>query len=88
MARRRKTQLELPTTALVGDGVDAQVTSDAPAEVQAIAPVRAWTVARDARVSLFGQLTVLPAGSRVSAAEYGPDGVARIVAQGVELVPA
>lgn len=46
-----------------------------------------WLVLEDRTVSLFGQMTLLPAGTVVSAASYGPAGIKRIMEQGVELAP-
>lgn len=46
-----------------------------------------WVVLEDQRVSLFGQMTLLPAGTVVSAASYGPVGIKRIMEQGVQLEP-
>ena len=46
-----------------------------------------WVVLEDQRVSLFGQVTLLPAGTVVSAASYGPVGIKRIMEQGVQLEP-
>lgn len=86
MARKRKTQQELPLAAADAVEASAAVSSDAPATSPQVAPVRAWRVVKDTRVSLFGHLTWLTAGTRVTAAEYGPDGLARIAAQ-VELAP-
>lgn len=46
-----------------------------------------WVVLEDQMVSLFGQMTLLPAGTVVSAASYGPVGIKRIMEQGVQLEP-
>lgn len=46
-----------------------------------------WMVLEDTVVSLFGQMTTLPAGTVVSAASYGPIGIKRIMEQGVALEP-
>jgi len=46
-----------------------------------------WVVLEDAVVSLFGQVTTLPAGTVVSAASYGPTGIKRIMEQDVALAP-
>jgi hypothetical protein len=47
-----------------------------------------WVVVEDCRVSLFGQITTLPAGTIVSLASYGHEGVRRMLEQGVFLEPA
>lgn len=64
---------------------------DAPVyEEAAPAPIAnptKWVVLEDQRVSLFGQVTLLPAGTVVSAASYGPVGIKRIMEQGVQLEP-
>lgn len=52
-----------------------------------IANPSAWVVLEDTVVSLFGQMTTLPAGTLVSAASYGPIGIKRIMEQGVALEP-
>ncbi len=46
-----------------------------------------WVVVEDCRVSLFGQITTLPAGTIVSIGSYGHEGVRRILEQGVYLEP-
>lgn len=58
----------------------------APVEMS-IAHPRVWEVLEDHTVSLFGHMTLLPAGTVVSAASYGPRGVERIIEQGVRLKP-
>lgn len=64
---------------------------DAPVyEEAASAPIAnptKWVVLEDQMVSLFGQMTLLPAGTVVSAASYGPVGIKRIMEQGVQLEP-
>ena len=59
-------------------------------EEQEGAPVAAstkWLVVEDCRVSLFGQITSIPAGTIVSLASYGHEGVRRMLEQGVILMP-
>ena len=56
-------------------------------ELAPIANPIKWVVLEDAVVSLFGQMTTLPAGTLVSAASYGPIGIKRIMEQGVALEP-
>ena len=59
-------------------------------EEEASAPIAnptKWVVLEDQMVSLFGQMTLLPAGTLVSAASYGPVGIKRIMEQGVQLEP-
>ena len=59
-------------------------------EEEAPAPIAnptKWVVLEDQMVSLFGQMTLLPAGTLVSAASYGPSGIKRIMEQGVQLEP-
>ena len=59
-------------------------------EEEAPAPIAnptKWVVLADQVVSLFGQVTLLPAGTVVSAASYGPVGIKRIMEQGVQLEP-
>lgn len=46
-----------------------------------------WVVLEDQVVSLFGQMTTLPAGTIVSIGSYGPIGVKRIMEQGVMMEP-
>ncbi len=46
-----------------------------------------WMVLEDQTVSLFGHMTLLPAGTVISAASYGPAGIKRIMEQGVQLAP-
>ena len=46
-----------------------------------------WVVLEDQTVSLFGQVTLMPAGTVISAASYGPAGIKRIMEQGVLLEP-
>jgi len=46
-----------------------------------------WLVLQDQVVSLFGQMTNLPAGTIVSIGSYGPIGVKRIMEQGVIMEP-
>lgn len=46
-----------------------------------------WLVLGDHRVSLFGQITTLPAGTVVTLASYGHEGMRRILEQGVLLEP-
>ncbi len=77
--------------------IDAEVLADeAPSESHIVAeyheevPVKAptkWIVLEDQNVSLFGQVTLLPAGTVVSAASYGASGIKRIMEQGVLLEP-
>jgi hypothetical protein len=77
--------------------IEAEILADsAPAESHSAAeyheevPVKAptkWVVLEDQNVSLFGQVTLLPAGTVVSAASYGPAGIKRIMEQGVLLEP-
>ena len=52
----------------------------------AVVPTK-WIVLEDQVVSLFGQMTTLPAGTVVSARSYGPEGVRRIMEQGVLMEP-
>jgi hypothetical protein len=51
------------------------------------APCDRWLVKRAARISWYGHLTTLSEGSVVSLREYGPDGIARLREQGVEMEP-
>lgn len=46
-----------------------------------------WRVRKTMRVSWFGHVTTMPAGKIVSLASCGPDGIARLREQGVELEP-
>lgn len=81
MGRRKK--IESPQL-LDAAASGASVAEPVPA-AQSVAPalpvVKVWRVKTEAIVSLFGHVTTLPAGSLVSAALYGPDGLARIRAQ-------
>lgn len=101
MARRRKEQAAQDTmevveadlvTFAVETPVEAEVVLPDSVEAQEGAPVAApvptkWKVLEDKTVSLFGQVTLLPAGTVVSAASYGPIGLRRIMEQGVALEP-
>lgn len=49
--------------------------------------VTRWRVLETKRVSWYGHLTMIPAGSEVSLAEHGPEGVVRLQEQGVKLEP-
>lgn len=96
MGRRRKDQ----ATQDVVEAVEQQpmfAAEEAPVEVEtesveaeegapAIVPTK-WIVLEDQVVSLFGQMTTLPAGTVVSARSYGPEGVRRIMEQGVLMEP-
>ena len=76
-----------PTT-LSGYGItDAYTKTAADAKFAPIANPTKWVVLEDQMVSLFGQMTLLPAGTVVSAASYGPAGLRRIMEQGVVLEP-
>lgn len=100
MARRRKEVASQDTVeAVEADQVDAAAEAQALVEAEVLpesvaaqegAPVAAptkWRVKEDRTVSLFGQITLLPAGTVVSAASYGPAGLRRIMEQGVTLEP-
>lgn len=65
-------------TAALDEGVEALK--------QFMTPTK-WMVLEDQTVSLFGHMTLLPAGTVVSAASYGPAGIKRIMEQGVQLAP-
>lgn len=79
MARKRKTQMELPVATLLDTGaqVDGEALATGPEQT---APTR-WRVAQTTKVSLFGQLTTLQAGDVVSVASYGVVGMLRIAEQ-------
>ncbi len=49
-------------------------------------PMQKWQVAVTTTVSLDGQLVKLPQGAILSAQEYGPRGMAQIIAANVALV--
>lgn len=99
MGRKRKELASLDSVEAMEpsavDAADENVLVEAemlPSEVvvEESAPVAAptkWVVLEDAEVSLFGQMTVLPAGTVVSAASYGPNGIKRIMEQKVALAP-
>ncbi len=63
---------------------EAALVHEEPAPI--VIPTK-WVVLEDAVVSLFGQVTTLPAGTVVSAASYGPTGIKRIMEQDVALAP-
>lgn len=87
MARKRKAQLELEMVAGGTAAVEAQVLDDVlPVAPVDVPQVTAWRVVKTTRISLYGQMTTLAAGSSVTVASYGRAGIARIAAQ-VELVP-
>jgi len=50
-------------------------------------PTTHWRVGETRRVALFGHLTTLTKGDHVSVFEYGPEGIARLLEQGVALEP-
>ena len=90
MARKRK-EVE-PSDTLAEELVEADVAPEAQpveaVEEAAPAPVpTAWVVLEKAKVSLYGQITTLPAGSTISVGSYGEDGIRRIMQQGVKLEP-
>ena len=65
---------------------ESEIVAEYHEELPSKAPTK-WMVLADQTVSLFGQMTLLPAGTVVSAASYGPAGIKRIMEQGVELAP-
>ena len=100
MARRRKDQASLDMVEAIESAVDAADITVAPVEAEDVLPggmeeqedapianPTKWLVLEDQTVSLFGQMTLLPAGTVVSAASYGPNGIKRIMEQGVLLEP-
>ena len=103
MGRRRKEQASLDMVEAVeaeimdaaADEIEVEAGSIeeqevAPVVEEAPAPIAnptKWVVLEDQMVSLFGQMTLLPAGTLVSAASYGPVGIKRIMEQGVQLEP-
>lgn len=103
MGRKRKEQASLDMVEAVeaeivdaaAEELEVEVTAEAPAEAPVVeeaapAPIAnptVWVVLEDQMVSLFGQMTLLPAGTLVSAASYGPVGIKRIMEQGVQLEP-
>lgn len=102
MGRRRKDQasLDLATAMdaaeVLPESVEAQEGAVLAPESVIVAeyhddlPIKqpdTWMVVEEAVVSLFGQMTTLPVGTIVSARSYGPQGVKRIIEQGVMLEP-
>lgn len=101
MGRRRKDQQASQDMVEVVDteAVDAAAEALEEVEVESVEEAAAheepapianptkWLVLEDQTVSLFGQVTTLPAGTVVSAASYGPAGIKRIMEQGVLLEP-
>lgn len=92
MARRRKEVATLDTVeAVEAEPVIAAAQIEEAPAAAAVEPAPAapakWVVLEDKVVSLFGQVTTLPAGTLVSAASYGPIGLKRIMEQGVKLEP-
>ena len=100
MARKRKVEQDAP--AVDAEELDASLEAQpevvsgsveeqegAPVvEDAAPAPVPTkWVVMEEQRVSLFGQITTLPAGTIVSVASYGPEGMRRLIEQQVQLAP-
>ena len=98
MGRRRKEQASQDVVeAVEADAMDAaaaalasleaEILTESVEEPAAIAAPSRWLVLEDRVVSLFGQMTTLPAGSFVSVASYGPEAIKRIMEQGVALEP-
>ena len=100
MGRRRKEQATLDAVEAVNAAealpCSVEEQEGAPVETQIVAeyyedlPVKVptkWVVLQDQTVSLFGQMTLLPAGTIVSAGAYGPQGIKRIMEQKVMLEP-
>lgn len=46
-----------------------------------------WRVPQTVRVSVFGHITTLPAGSLVKLSDYGDDGIRRLLDQVPDLIP-
>jgi len=80
---RGKRQAEQQTIPATADVVALAVAPEEPAPV----PVTRWQVMATSRVSLFGHLTYLHAGTVIALSEYGPEGIERIRDQGVVLEP-
>lgn len=94
MGRKRKDQTSLnaidAVDPLLVDAAEPEMVEliEAPEVATAsIAQPTKWLVLEDQVVSLFGQMTTLPAGTVVSVGSYGPVGIKRIMEQGVVLEP-
>ena len=93
MARKRKEVEPSDTLAEELEGTDdaPEAQSESPEEAEADSVesvvVTKWLVLKSTKVSLYGQITTLPAGSTISVGSYGEDGIRRIMAQGVHLEP-
>lgn len=92
--KRREQQVEMAVEAAVSPVEAAlpeipETPEVSASDEQAPAPVQptAWKVGATVRVSLFGQLTTIHAGTVVSVPEYGAQGIARLREQGVQLEP-
>lgn len=86
MARRKKEQSGSESQAAVSLPEEAAPAPLSEPAAPAPAPSR-WTVLADVRVSLFGHMTNLTSGTVVSVNEYGPEGISRLLEQGVALEP-
>jgi hypothetical protein len=100
MGRRRKEQATMDTVEAVdaaealpgsveeqeGAPVETKIAAEYHEELPVKAPTK-WLVLQDQTISLFGQMTLLSAGTIVSAGAYGPQGVKRIMEQKVMLEP-
>lgn len=92
MARKRKEQQSesgaVEATAALFAVEAPAVTEAAPEHVPVECPApKAWRVQTEQRVSLWGHLTTMPAGTIIKAGEYGDAGLERLREQGVLLVP-
>lgn len=65
---------------------ESHIVAEYHAELPLKQPTK-WIVLEDRVVSLFGQMTNLPAGTIVTVRSYGHAGVMRIIEQGVMLEP-
>lgn len=96
MGRKRREQqveiaaveaVESPVPESLPEQLETPEVSASDEQVPAPVAPTAWKVAATARVSLFGQLTTLPAGTIVSVREYSVQGIKRLHDQGVKLEP-
>lgn len=87
MGRRRSTaDLTNATAPLALEPSSETLTIPAPMPAPSATPT-AWRVVKTARVSWWGAMTTLPAGKVVQLSTCGPEGLARLREQGVELEP-
>ncbi len=95
MARKRKevepSVVEMADVEVAPDAQLEELIEEASISVEEVVepemvPTK-WVVLEEARVSLFGHITTLPEGTKLSLAAYGESAIRRIIQQGVKLAP-